>query len=377
MIQLLFQFASALGIHYGFFRLTEYITFRLMMAMATSLILSLVFGHRLIVALYRRGSIDTAGQMLAVRADEKKGTPTSGGLMIIATSLVSFYLWGDLLLHPAETFNPIVVCFAAGLVYFGAVGYIDDFQKVRGRSSLRGLSQVTKTGLQLLFIVPFAALFVLSDRNPVPADLRTLVFVPFHKHPVVDLGPLLFIAFLVVLFYGIVNAVNITDGMDGLASSLAVQTVGTFGVFAYIIGSSFLARHYLFPHVPGVEELAVFGAALIGAILGFLWYNFYPAEVFMGDTGSLCLGAAVAMMAAFTKQELLLFIAGGVFIFEGFSSQVQQKVGEHLLRRRLFHRAPFHDSLKHQGVAEPKAVARILIVGVLLTLLSLLSIKVR
>jgi phospho-N-acetylmuramoyl-pentapeptide-transferase len=377
MIQLLFQFLSVLGVEYGFFRLTEYITFRLMMATGTSLILSLVFGHRFIVALYRRGAVDTAGQMISVRADEKKGTPTSGGLMIIATTLLSFYLWGDFLLHPQERLNPIVFCLAAGFLYFGLVGYFDDFQKVRGRSSLRGLSQLAKTALQLLFIAPFAALFVLAEQNPVPVELRTLLFVPFHKHAVLDLGPVPFMVFVLVVFFGILNAVNISDGMDGLASGLAVQTIGTFGVFAYIIGSSRLARHYLFPNVPGVEEIAVFGACLIGAILGFLWYNAYPAEVFMGDTGSLALGGAIAMMAFFIKQEMLLFIAGGVFIFEGFSSQIQEKVGERLLRRRLFHRGPFHDSLKHQGVAEPKVVARLLIVGVLLTLVALLSIKVR
>jgi phospho-N-acetylmuramoyl-pentapeptide-transferase len=377
MIQLLSRFLSSLGIQLGFLRLTDYITFRLMMAMGTSLVLSLAFGHRLIVTLFRRGAVDTAGHMLAVKADEKKGTPTSGGLMIILSALFSFYLWGDFLLHPRDTLNPIVICLAAGVLYFGLVGYFDDFQKIRGRSSLRGLSQMAKTVLQLLFIGPFAALYTLSDWNPVPTDLRTLVFIPFHKHPVLDLGPLLFMVFVVVMFFGIVNAVNITDGMDGLAASLAAQTIGTYGVFAYIIGSSLLARHYLFPHIPGVEEVAVFGACLIGAILGFLWYNSYPAEVFMGDTGSLCLGATVALMAFFTKQELLVFLAGGIFIFEGFSSQIQEKVGERLLRRRLFHRGPFHESLRHQGIAEPKAVARLLIVGMLLTLLSLLSIKVR
>ncbi len=377
MLKLIFEFLTAADIHLGFFRLTDYVTFRLIMAMVTSLVLSLLFGHRVIVSLYRRGTVDTAGQMLSVRADEKKGTPTAGGVLMILTTLVSFYLWGDFLLHPRETFNPIVVCCAVGLVYFGVVGYFDDFQKVRGRSSLRGMSQLAKTVLHFLFIVPFSLLFVLAEHNPVPAALRTLVFVPFHKHAVLDLQPLLFALLLAVVFYGVVNSVNITDGMDGLAGALAAQTVATYGLFAYIIGSSALARHYLFPHVPGAEELAVFGAALIGSILGFLWYNAYPAEVFMGDTGSQALGAAIAMMSFFTKQELLLVLAGGLFIFEGLSSQVQQKVGERLLRRRLFHRAPFHDSVKFQGVAEPKAVARFVIVGFLLTMLSVLSIKVR
>lgn len=376
MVKLLIALLVQHGIDFGFFRLVDYVTFRVIMAMVTALVLTLLFGHRLIVRLYQKNIRDTSGELHFISAYAKKGTPTAGGILILLATLVSFVLWGDFFDLAKRVYNPFVVCLVASLIYFGTVGFIDDFQKVRFRSSLSGLSQKAKTIMQLGFIVPFALLYVFSPLNPIEPKLRTLIYVPFYKYPVVDLGQTAFVVFLVFVFFSILNAVNLTDGLDGLLSGLAIQTIGVYGVFAYIVGNSLLSKHYLFPHISGVEEIAVVGATLIGAMLGFLWYNFYPAEVFMGDTGSLSIGSAIALMVFFSKQELMFLFAGGIFVFEIFTSLLQEKVGNRL-GRRLVYRAPYHHSLTHQGIAEPKAVARLLLIALLLTMLSLLSIKVR
>lgn len=376
MVKLLVEFLQQSGIDLGFFRLMEYVTFRIIMTMVTALLINLIFGHRLIVFLYRRNLRDTSGDFLSINAYAKKGTPTAGGLLILAATLVSFAIWGDYCSLVHQTVNPFVICLAAGFVYFSGVGFLDDFQKIRLRSSLSGLSQKTKTLLQLCFIVPFALVLSYTSVIPLDASVKTYIYLPFYKYPVLNLGYLGFAIFVIFTFFSVINAVNITDGMDGLLGGLSILTIGVYGLFAYIIGNALLARHYLFHFIPGIAELTVFGAALVGAVLGFLWYNFYPAEVFMGDTGSLAIGSAIAMMLFFTKQEMLFLVAGGVFVTEIFSSLLQEKVGGRL-GRRLLYRAPLHHSLTHRGIAEPKAVARLLISGLLMTMLALLSIKVR
>ncbi|MFC1851304.1 phospho-N-acetylmuramoyl-pentapeptide-transferase, partial [candidate division CSSED10-310 bacterium] len=309
-----------------------------------------------------------SGEMLSINVYSKRGTPTGGGLLIIISAMCSLLLWSDLT-------NIMTLVLLGGFTYFGLIGFLDDFQKSRFKSSLSGLSQLGKTIFLLLFIVPFAFFFI-SSLNPLSSELKTLIYIPFYKHAILDIGKPGFFIFIIFTMFSIINAVNISDGMDGLLCGISALTVGVYAIFAYIIGNAINAAHYLFPFIEGAGELTVFGATLIGAILGFMWYNTYPAQVFMGDTGSLSLGGAISMMVFFTKQELLFLIVGGVFVLEIFTSLIQDKIGMRL-GRRLFYRAPFHYSLTHRGIAEPKAVVRLWIISIFLALIALLSLKVR
>jgi phospho-N-acetylmuramoyl-pentapeptide-transferase len=339
-----------------------------MLAAITALVFVMIFGHPIIVALFRRRFRDTGGEYASLDTSSKRGTPTGGGLLIILAATLALLLWGN--------WNSAYLLVAlASFLYFGLVGFLDDLQKVRFKSSLLGLGQMAKTVMQLLFIVPFA-LFFISSWNPVPAEWRTPVFLPFVKNAVLEPAPLVFAAFVVFAFFSIVNAVNITDGLDGLVSGPSIMTLSLYGIFGYILGNKVLSGYLLFHYFPGSGELTVFCGALVGALLGFLWYNTYPAEVFMGDTGSLALGGSMAALAFLTRQEMLFPIVGGVFVAMIGSSLLQEKVGMRI-GRRIFLRAPLHHSLTYKGVAEPKVVTRIWIISILLTILAALSLKMR
>ena len=368
MIELLIDGLKLLGVNPGAFRIVDYITFRVVMAALTALVIELVFGHALIVRLYRRRFRDTGGEFSSLDQHSKRGTPTGGGLIILLAVAIAIALWGRL-----TNYHLLVVGAAFG--YFGLVGFIDDFQKVRLKSSLFGLSQLAKTVLQLAFIVPYALWFV-SGANILPKTHHTQVFVPFVKNALFDAGPLLFALFIVFVFFSIVNAVNITDGLDGLVCGPAIMTTLIYGIFAYVLGNVILSRYLLFPSFPGVGELAVFAGALIGALFGFLWYNAYPAEVFMGDTGSMAIGAALATLAFQTRQEMLFPLVGGVFVASIATSLIQEKLGMRF-GRRIFLRAPLHHAQTYKGVAEPKVVTRTWIVAIMLALLAALSLKLR
>ncbi len=368
MIKLLAAWLAEWGIDAGFLRLVNYITVRALLGMATALGLSLLFGFRFIVHLYDRGLRDTSGDFVSLSAESKRGTPTAGGLILLASTLISVFLWGDL---GSRFFWPLV----GGFSYLSLVGLLDDSLKSRFKSSLSGLSQAAKTLLLLGCIVPFAV-FLVSDLSPLPAAERTLLYIPFYKEPLLDLTPVGFVLFAVFAIFSIVNAVNITDGMDGLLCGTSTFGLGVYLVYAYILGNTIYAHYLLFPYLPGAGEMAVFGGVLIGGILGFMWFNTYPAEVFMGDTGSLAIGGALAMMAFLTKQEMLFPIVGGVFVFEIFTSLMQQKVGDRI-GRRVFHRAPFHHAMSHAGIPEPKVVVRFWIVALILATVGFLSLKIR
>jgi len=368
LIELLLVFLKHSGINFGFFRLFEYLTFRALLAAMTALVFQLVFGHRMIVGLYRKKFTESGGEFRSIDNTSKKGTPTGGGIMLIRSTLVALLLWGKL-------DNLYLLIGVSSLLYFALVGLIDDLQKVKMKSSLFGLSQLAKTVMQLLYIVPFALFFV-SPLNPIPADFRTQFYLPFVKSALVDLAPWVLVVFIVVAFFSIVNAVNITDGLDGLVSGPATMTFAVYGVFAYIIGNKVLSAYLLFNYFPGGGELVVFNAALVGALLGFIWYNTYPAEVFMGDTGSLALGGSMAVVAFLTRQEMLFPIVGGIFVVMIATSLIQEKIGNRL-GRRLITRAPLHHSLTYKGIAEPKVVVRCWIISVLLAILAAISIKLR
>ncbi|MCM2316805.1 MAG: phospho-N-acetylmuramoyl-pentapeptide-transferase [Thermoanaerobaculia bacterium] len=367
MIEILIDLLRDAGINPGFLRVFDYITFRVMMAAVTAMVLEVVFGHAFIVFLYRERFRDTGGDFLSLKTSDKRGTPTGGGLLIMLVVGASLFLWGKLS-------NPYLLAASSAFFYFGVVGLFDDWQKVRLKSSLYGLSQFAKTFLQLAYIVPFAAWFVLM--SPLPPSHRHTFFLPFVKDFALDLGPWVFGAFIVFAFFSIVNAVNISDGMDGLVTGPAVFVAALYGIFAYILSNAVLSKYLLFTFLPGAGELSVFAGALAGGLFGFLWFNAYPAEVFMGDTGSMSIGAALSALAFLTRQELLFPIAGGVFVASIFSSLVQEKIGMRLGRRVLV-RAPLHHAHAYKGIAEPKVVVRYWIVSILLMLIAALSIKLR
>ncbi len=369
MIRLLIELMRSAGIDYGFFRLADYPTFRALMGMATALAISMFWGHRIIVRLYHERFRDASVDILTIGdVRSKRGTPSAGGVLMLTAVCFSVAFWADL---ESGFIAPLLI----GFLYMGFVGFIDDFQKARFKSSLSGLGQLAKTMLQMLFLVPFAIFFV-SPLSPIHSDLQTLIYVPFYKRPLFDLGMLGFIAFTVFAIFSIINAVNIADGYDGLLSTTSLSTVGVYVIFAFVVGNVEIATQLLFPPIPGAEEVAVFGAILMGSVLGFLWYNAYPAEVFMGDTGSLAIGAAIGMMAFFVKQEMLFLIVGGIFVLEILTSLLQDKIGNRI-GRRIVHRAPFHYTMTHRGVAETKVVMRIWIISLMLALVGLLSLKVR
>ena len=368
MIKLIVSLLEHAGADLGFLRLVNYITVRALLGMATSLGISLIFGFRFIVYLYDHNLRDSSGDYLSLSAESKRGTPTAGGLILLTSTVVSIFLWGDLE-------NPFLWPLLGGFFYLSLVGFLDDALKSRFKSSLSGLSQLGKTVLLLAYIVPFA-LFLVSDLSPVPADQRTLLYIPFYKTPVLDLGPVGYALFAIFVIFAIVNAVNITDGMDGLLCGTSVMTLGVYVIFAYILGNTIYSRYLLYPYLPGAGEIAVFGGVLMGGVLGFMWFNTYPAEAFMGDTGSLGIGGVLAMMALLTKQEMLFPIVGGVFVFEIFTSLLQQKVGDRL-GRRLLYRAPFHHSMSHAGIPETKVVVRFWLIALVLVTIGVMSLKIR
>lgn len=368
MIEIALTLLRMLGVDPGYFRLAEFITFRVIMAALTSLVLSLSFGHRVIVWLYRKRFRDAGGELRSVEAHSKRGTPTGGGVLIVLSVVVAVVLWGRL-------DNAYLLAVSGAFVYFGAVGWFDDAQKVRFKSSLFGLGQLAKTLLQLAFVVPFG-FWLVSEMSPLPAAMRHQVFVPFVKAPLGDPGPLVFALFAMFVMFSVVNAVNITDGLDGLVTGPAVATALLYGVFAYVLSNAVLARYLLFTMLPGAGEMAVFAAALAGGLLGFLWFNAYPAEVFMGDTGSLAIGGALGSMALLTRQEMLFPIVGGVFVANIAASLLQEKIGMRI-GRRLVLRAPLHHGQTERGIAEPKVVIRFWIIAFLLMLVAGLSLKLR
>lgn len=368
MVEIVLELLRLAGVEHGYFRLVEFITFRVLMAAITSLVVSLTLGHRVIVWLYRKRFRDAGGEFRSLDMHSKRGTPTGGGVLILLAVMVAVALWGRL-------DNAFLLAVSAAFLYFGFVGWFDDAQKVRFKSALFGLGQLAKTLLQLAFVVPFG-LWLVSEMSPLPRALRSQILLPFVKTPLGDPGPLVFAAFAMFVFFSVVNAVNITDGLDGLVTGPAVATALLYGVFAYVLGNAVLARYLLFPMLPGAGEMAVFAAALAGGLLGFLWFNAYPAEVFMGDTGSLAIGGALAAMALLTRQEMLFPIVGGVFVANIAASLVQEKIGMRI-GRRLVLRAPLHHAQTERGIAEPKVVIRFWIIAFFLMLIAGLSLKLR
>jgi len=343
----------------------QYLTFRTGGAIMTALLLSFVLGPWMIRLLRAKQS---AGQPIRTDGPQshivsKKGTPTMGGFLILLGVIVSTLLWADL--------SNGYMWVALGVTSaFGFLGFADDFLKVTKRSS-DGVSGRIKLFFQ--FSVAFVASYLIMKLTQGP--LGSSLTVPFFKDVMRDLG-LFFILFAAFVIVGASNAVNLTDGLDGLAIVPVMIAAASFGLIAYLVGNEVFANYLKIHHVPGTGELAVFCGALVGAGLGFLWFNAPPAMVFMGDTGSLALGGALGTVAVATKHEIVLAIIGGLFVLEAVSVIVQVASFK-LTGKRVFKMAPIHHHFEQLGWTEPKIVIRFWIIAVILALIGLSTLKLR
>jgi phospho-N-acetylmuramoyl-pentapeptide-transferase len=354
---------------FSFLRLFNYITSRAMFAALTGLAISILAGQRSILALFKAGFTDRVRDYGVLDISGKRGTPTMGGVMIVVATAVAAFLWCDLS-------NPFVLISAAALVWFSALGLVDDLQKHRFGDAEKGLRRWPKFLLQTAFGIGLGLILYMPATSPLPPELRSTLQLPFVKAPIVDLGwTSVLVTALIVAFAA--NAVNFADGLDGLAVVPAFFVAAVYGVFGYVLGNQVYSTYLQFVKIPGAGELAIFCAGLVGASVGFLWFNAYPAEVFMGDAGSLPLGGVLGTLAALLRQEVLFLLAGGVFVAEMASVVLQDWVGLKLLKRRIIYRAPLHHTFQYMGMAETKIAVRFWIVSGLLMVISLISLKVR
>lgn len=374
MIYLLAAYLQSLDPSWGFLRVLTYVSTRSIAAAITTLAIMLLFTPRMIRKLYLAGQRDRNREFDSHLAKSKRGTPTMGGVLIVGAVMISILLWGDL----ASRFTWAVV---SSMLVFAFLGIVDDLAKVRGGHADAGLGRRTKLIVQTTYGLLLGLFLFHPATTPFPVEIADSIGVPFLKPAIyggvdIHLGwfYIVFVAFVVV---AVSNAVNLIDGLDGLAVGTAMFPLFVYGVFAYILGNVRMANYLLYPSLPGVHELMVFAAALGGALIGFLWFNSYPAELFMGDTGSLSLGGILAAMILLTKQELLFIVAGGLFIYVNLTHVIGDRIGIHYLGRRIFYRTPIHHAYEHLGIAETKVVMRFWIVSLFLALLALATLKLR
>lgn len=357
LYHLLFPLASS----YKLFNVFKYLTFRSIYAMITALLLSFIVGPwviRKLESMQARQVIRTDGPESHLK---KQGTATMGGVLILLCVIVPTLLWADLK-------NVFIWITLFILVGYGAIGFVDDYKKVVEKNP-KGLSPRQKMFWQILL---GAGVGILLYNLP---GFSTQLYLPFFKRVHPEMG-LLYIPFVTLVIVGASNAVNLTDGLDGLAIGPVAINAATYLLFCYIAGNAKLSGYLQIPYVPGAGELAVLCGSLVGAGLGFLWYNSYPAEVFMGDVGSLSLGGALGTLAVLTKQEILLVIVGGVFVVEALSVIFQ--VGSYKYRgKRIFRMAPIHHHFELKGVAEPKIIVRFWIITIILALVAISTMKMR
>jgi len=353
--------------HVSWFRIFNYTSFRLVAAAITALLLAYLFGPRFIRFLRRLRFGESVRSDGPESHQAKAGTPTMGGMMIMASMSVSILLWGNLS-------NLYVMLVWLGTLALSAVGFVDDYSKSVLKIS-GGMNPRTKFFWQILIALSFAIVVYMFPYTAKGApEQATNLYLPFMKNPLINMG-VLAIFFWMFVVVGTSNAVNLTDGLDGLAAGISVVVLVTLALIAYITGLDEITRYLLLVHVPEANEVSVFLAALAGACVGFLWFNAHPAEVFMGDTGSLAIGGAIGMTAILIHREILLMILGGIFVAEALSVILQ--VGSYKLRqKRIFRMAPLHHHFELGGWHENKVVIRFWIVGILLALISVSSLKI-
>ena len=377
---------------YGFFRVFSYITFRAVMATMTALLIGLVFGPWVIRKLTEM-KVDQAVRTNGPQTHlAKVGTPTMGGVLVLIGIFISCVLWADL----SNRFIWIVMLVTFG---FGAIGWVDDYRKVvykdpKGMSSKEKFFWQTLIGLFAAIYLAFSVsevnnlkvlqLFISWVESGFSLDLpaKSNLTVPFMKEVSYPLGVMGFIILSYLVIVGSSNAVNLTDGLDGLVIMPVILVGAALGAFAYVMGNAIYAKYLLFPHIPGAGELLIFCGAMGGAGLAFLWYNAHPAQVFMGDVGALALGGALGTIAVIVRQEIVLFVMGGIFVAETISVMIQvfwfkftkKYYGE---GRRIFRMAPLHHHFELGGWRETQVVVRFWIITILLVLVGLSSLKLR
>ena len=358
---MLYQYLYSLADQWSVFNVFRYITVRTFISFFTSFLLCVIWGPVFI----RRMKEQMMGQ--SIRDDgpqshlKKAGTPTMGGGLILMSTLVPVLMWVDI-------WSPLVWGILVITWGFGLIGYIDDWLKV-SKKNHRGLSG--KLRLVCEFAISGGVVAFLIYK----AAISTVVFVPFFKSVSFDLG-FWYSAFAAFVIVGCANAVNLTDGLDGLAIVPVMVSASTLALFAYVAGHSQMAQYLSIPHVPGAGELTPLAAAVVASSLGFLWFNSYPAQVFMGDVGSLSLGGFLGSLAVLTKNELLMVLLGGVFVAEALSV-IGQVISFKLTGKRIFKMAPLHHHFELQGLTENKIIVRFWILAILLAVLSLSTLKLR
>ena len=344
------------------FNVFQYLTFRGAYAAVTTLLLCYLLGPRIIESL-RKLNVSQA-----IRNDGpethlvKGGTPTMGGVMILVSIIIAVFFWQDF-----SSFK-VWLCLGA-LAAFGTIGYIDDYLKVTKKNS-DGLPGRVKFGAQIAIALALALILYFFGEKEI-----TYLYIPFFRNPVLDMGPF-WIPFAALLMVGESNAVNLTDGLDGLATGLLIWVFITLGILSYLSGRADFSAYLGIPFIEGAGELTIFCFAAVGACIGFLWFNAHPAEVFMGDVGSLSLGGIIAVISLIIKKEILILVIGGVFVLE-VASVIVQVLSFKLLGRRVFKMSPLHHHFELSGWKESKVVIRFWILGGLFALIALSTLKIQ
>ena len=361
---MLYSFFLTLIDSYSFFNVFKYLTVRTGLSMFTSMIVVFIVGSPFI-NYFEKKQIHNP-----IRKDgpeehiiKKIGTPTMGGLLILMGLFSGILLWSDL----SNPFNWFLIFIVAS---FGTLGAYDDLKKIKGKSSA-GLTSKSKFMVQIL-IAAIGILILTYFANPV--DLKNL-YIPFFKNVVINLG-WFFIPFYIFIIVGSSNAVNLTDGLDGLATVPVILVAACFAFISYVTGNIVFSEYLQIPYIEGVGEVAIFCGSIIGACLGFLWFNAPPAKIFMGDTGSLALGGSLGAVSIITKHEIVLAITGGLFVFEAFSVIVQV-ISYKLTGKRIFKMAPIHHHFEKKGWQESTVVIRFWIISIILAMIGLATLKLR
>ena len=349
--------------HVSVFNVFSYITFRTLVATGTALFISLLVGPLMIRWLERQQIGDVIREDGPEGHFEKEGTPTMGGLLILISIFTTALCW-------VELDNRQVWVVLAVLLSFGAIGFADDYLKLKNRDK-GGLSAKIKFSLQTICALSVAIVLYQTATNPA----ETALLVPFFKELAIPLG-WGFVILALLMIVGMSNAVNLTDGLDGLATLPTVMVVGALGLFAYVVGHSEFATYLQIPYIEGMGEVAIICGAIVGAGLGFLWYNTFPAQMIMGDIGALPLGAALGVIGVLVRQEIVLLIMSGLFVLE--TASVIAQVGSFKLRgKRVLRMAPIHHHFELKGWPEPKVTVRFWIITFLLVMIGLATLKLR
>lgn len=361
---MLYNLFYPLAEYFSLFNVFKYITFRAMYATLTALLITMLIGTLATNLLKRWKLSQIAKGYEPKRHKAKEGTPTMGGLIIITSSVIATILWADLQNHYIWITLFVYLSFAC-------IGFADDYVKTIKRNP-EGLSGKLKFCLEIVIALVAVALIIVFDKSSV----GTILTVPFFKNVVFNLS-WFYLIFATVVIVGTSNAVNLTDGLDGLATMPIVIAFATYAVLAYITGNIIFSEYLNLPYIRGAGELTVFCGAMLGAGLGFLWFNSYPATIFMGDVGSLSIGGALGVTACIIKHEILLLIVGGIFVLETLSVILQVGYFKLSHGKRLFRMAPLHHHFELKGWSEPKIIVRFWIITVILALVALSTLKLR